>query len=233
MSLLLHIETATSVCSAGLSRDGCLLALRETREPQAHAAMLTVFIRELFEEIGLKADDLDAVSYSAGPGSYTGLRIGVSTAKGICFAADKPLIAVPTLDALAFAAVSYAREGERIAPMIDARRMEVYCNVYDYSGEPESSPRALVLDELSFTQELRKGPVWFLGDGLKKAQPLLERHEQACFLPEVLCSARHQVSLALRAFRAGRFEHLALSEPFYLKEFVAGKGSVLPGEAQG
>ncbi len=233
MPTLLHIETATAVCSAAISRDGKLLALRETLEPQAHAAMLAVFIRELFDEIGIKAPDLDAVSYSSGPGSYTGLRIGISTAKGLCFAADRPLIAIPTLDALAFAATSVVQAGDRIIPMLDARRMEVYTQVYDFSGHPESGPEALVLDEQAFAALLAQGPVWFLGDALTKARPLLSAHPNARFLPDVLCSAQHHAQPALRAWEAGRFEHLGLSEPFYLKEFVAGKGSVLPGPAQG
>ncbi len=233
MPTLLHIETATAVCSAAISREGRLLALRETAEPQAHASMLAVFIRELFDEIGTMASGLDAVSYSSGPGSYTGLRIGISTAKGLCFAADIPLIAVPTLDALAFAATPHALPGDRIVPMLDARRMEVYTQTYGFQGHPESGPEALVLDEHPFAKALAMGPVWFLGDALPKARPLLSAHPNARFLPDVLCSAQHHVQPALQAYEAGRFEHLGLSEPFYLKEFVAGKGSVLPGPAQG
>lgn len=233
MPVLLHIETATMVCSAALSRDGRLLALRETAEPQAHASRLAVFIRELFHYTGLSAVDLDGVSYSSGPGSYTGLRIGISTAKGICFAADKPLIAVPTLDALASAASGHTAPGDRIVPLLDARRMEVYTNRYDEHGTPLGEPQALVLGPDAFAPELSEGPVWFLGDGLGKARPLLESHSNARFLPEAVCSAVHQVAPALRAYASGQFEHLGLSEPFYLKEFVAGRGSVLPGGAQG
>lgn len=124
--------------------------------------------------------------------------IGISTAKGLCFAADKPLIAIPTLDALAFAATSVVQAGDRIIPMLDAQHMEVYTQVYDFSGHPESAPEALVLDEQAFAALLAQGPVWFLGDALTKARPLLSAHPNARFLPDVLCSAQHHAQPALR-----------------------------------
>jgi tRNA threonylcarbamoyladenosine biosynthesis protein TsaB len=218
--LLLHIETTTTVCSAALSRDGALLGLEETRGAYVHAENLTVFCDRLLKKNDLKFSQLDGVSVSKGPGSYTGLRIGVSAAKGFCYALGIPLIAVDTLQAMAFGMRDEAKEG-LLCPMIDARRMEVYCAVYDQHLHTVQETKPLVIDANSFDTFLEKGLVWFSGDGAEKCKPVLQ-HTNARFTEAGWPSAKHLVALAEEKFRNKQFEDLALFEPFYLKTFHPG-----------
>lgn len=219
---ILLIETSTSLCSVALAEDGAVTAQRESTEPRAHAALTAPFVKEVLDGRGLRATDLDAVCVSAGPGSYTGLRVGVSTAKGICFAAGIPLLSVGTLDVL----VSQARaeglvpEGCRaVIPMIDARRMEVYTAVYSPEGERLTEVEPRVIDGESFRVERAAGPVLFIGDGAEKCRAALDapgmRFAQTC--PR----AAAMLAPALREFEAGHFRDTAYFEPFYLKDFVA------------
>ena len=219
---ILLIETSTSLCSVALAEDGAVTAQRESTEPRAHAALTAPFVKEVLDERGLRAADLSAVCVSAGPGSYTGLRVGVSTAKGICFAAGIPLLSVGTLDVL----VSQARaeglvpEGCRaVIPMIDARRMEVYTAVYSPEGERLTEVEPRVIDGDSFREERAAGPVLFIGDGAEKCRAALDapgmRFVQTC--PR----AAAMLAPALREFEAGHFRDTAYFEPFYLKDFVA------------
>lgn len=226
MSLILCIETGTDVCSVGIARDGELLSLRESDEGRDHARKVGVFVDELLRETGIAPDDLDAVAVGKGPGSYTGLRIGVSFAKGLCYGLRKPLLAVGSLDAL----VEVAREDyeagilavddwqhARLCPMVDARRMEVYAQVFDSQGTPLTDVSAEVVSEESFAAYRQADePFVIFGSGARKCADLLAG---ATFV-EVTPSARGLARLAQQALDEGRTEDIAYFEPFYLKDFV-------------
>ena len=226
MSLILCIETGTDVCSVGIARDGELLSLRESDEGRDHARKVGVFVDELLRETGIAPDDLDAVAVGKGPGSYTGLRIGVSFAKGLCYGLQKPLLAVGSLDAL----VEVAREDyeagilavddwqhARLCPMVDARRMEVYAQVFDSQGTPLTDVSAEVVSEESFAAYRQAGELFVIfGSGARKCADLLAG---ATFV-EVTPSARGLARLAQQALDEGRTEDIAYFEPFYLKDFV-------------
>ena len=223
MSLLLCIETSTSNCSVALVRNGIAAAARELNEARAHAGKVTVFIREVLEQCGVPADNLDAVAVGKGPGSYTGLRIGVSVAKGLCYALKKPLIAIDTLYAMAHA--MQAKRGEEqilYCPMTDARRMEVYCSLFDKDLKCLMETSALVINSGSFADTLQKNKVLFFGDGARKCREVLTHQENALFAEGVYPAASDLAVLAAAAFREKRFEDLAYFEPFYLKDFLAG-----------
>ncbi len=245
MALLLCLETATEVCSVALFRDEKLLDIRESSVRNVHSAMLTTFIDELVKSSGIRFAELDALAVSMGPGSYTGLRIGVATAKGLCYALDKPLIAVPTLQAMAVGmseemqsekykvqSTKYKVQSEKLkgatlfCPMIDARRMEVYCAVFDQENHEVREVRAEVVDEFSFQEILSGNTVIFGGDGAEKCKALFENNPNAFFMDDFQASARFLAGLAAEKFRQQEFENLAYFEPFYLKDFVAGKPRV-------
>lgn len=227
MALILCIETGTDICSVGIARDGQLLSLRESDEGRDHAKKVGVFVDELLRENRLSPDELDAVAVGMGPGSYTGLRIGVSFAKGLCYGIRKPLIAVGSLDALTEVAREDYEAGivdvdnwdkARLCPMVDARRMEVYTRVFDAAGEALSEVVAEVVDAGSFGawRGEEEHPFVIFGNGARKCRETLP---DARFI-EVTPSARGLARLAQQAFDAGRFEDLAYFEPFYLKDFV-------------
>ncbi|WEK20765.1 MAG: tRNA (adenosine(37)-N6)-threonylcarbamoyltransferase complex dimerization subunit type 1 TsaB [Candidatus Pedobacter colombiensis] len=220
MATILQIETATQVCSAAVSVNGKTIALKEEMASNIHAGSLTLFIKEVMDTAGLQFTDLDAVSVSKGPGSYTGLRIGVSTAKGLCFALDKPLIAVDTLQMMAagFLVEQAGAEG-LICAMIDARRMEVFTAVFDADLNYVLPTEAKIIDENSFAAELALGKVTFIGDGAMKCAAVLQ-HENAAFSELNFNSAAYMSQLAYKAFTAAQFEDVAYFEPFYLKDFV-------------
>lgn len=223
MALILSLETSTKVCSVCLSYQGNIIATKELFDANSHATHLTVFIQDLFNELDDYAlKDIDALAVSSGPGSYTGLRIGVSVAKGICYALKKPLIAIPSLEALAYAAADspLLKEGTLICPMIDARRMEVYTALYDHDIKIQKDISAEIIDEHSFQEELDKHPIIFLGDGAAKCKDTIG-HEQAVFLDDKAPLASNMVAVALEKFRNNEFEDVAYFEPFYLKDFVA------------
>ncbi len=214
--VLLLLETGTEICSVAVSSGGQLLALRETSEPRMHASLLTVFVREAMEEAGVKWPDLNAVAYSCGPGSYMGLRIAASAAKGFCYALDIPLLAIDSLQALAMA----AREAEDpedalYFPMIDARRMEVYTATYDRSGAVLEAPHPRVIEEGAFKDEKSSLRV-FCGGGMEKCRHLLP--EDKTDFRSVSASAAHLLAPALWAFAERRFENLVNHKPTYLKE---------------
>jgi tRNA threonylcarbamoyladenosine biosynthesis protein TsaB len=236
MAVLLCIETATDVCSVALFRDGALIGIRESSERNVHSAMLTSFIEEVVKSAGIAFAGLDAIAVSMGPGSYTGLRIGVASAKGLCYALGKPLIAVPTLQAMAAGMTPPLHPSPvgggagggvvLICPMIDARRMEVYSAVYDQNGIEIRETRAEIVDEYSFRDYLADGKIIFGGDGAAKCKPLFEHHLNAVFMDDFRVSASHMINLAAERFNRKEFENLAYFEPFYLKDFVAGKPRV-------
>lgn len=217
---ILQIETATSTCSVALAIDGKTTVLKEENAPNIHAAYLTLFIDEVMKNAGCAYVDLDAIAVSKGPGSYTGLRIGVSTAKGLCFALDKPLLAIDTLSMMASGFLSaHPNYGGLICPMIDARRMEVFTAVYTNKLQVYETVNAKIVDEKSFILELDKNYVTFIGDGAAKCIPVLE-HQNAHFSSGNYNSAANMSILAKSAFTQQKFEDVAYFEPFYLKDFV-------------
>lgn len=217
---ILQIETATQVCSAAISQDGKTIALKEEMASNIHAGSLTLFIQSVMDTAGLKFSALDAIAVSKGPGSYTGLRIGVSTAKGLCFALDKPLIGIDTLQMMAegFLKAEPAHEG-LICSMIDARRMEVFTAVFDAQLDYVSPVEAKIIDEDSFKSLLTANKLTFIGDGAAKCAETLT-HENAHFSTANYNSAGNMSHLAMQAYTQGKFEDVAYFEPFYLKDFV-------------
>ncbi|MFP5079886.1 tRNA (adenosine(37)-N6)-threonylcarbamoyltransferase complex dimerization subunit type 1 TsaB [Pedobacter sp. JCM 36344] len=220
MALILQLETATQVCSAALSQNGNTIAVKELQANNIHAGSLTLFIKEVMEVAGFSYSDLDAIAVSKGPGSYTGLRIGVSTAKGLCFALDKPLIAIGTLGMMA---KGFLRDNPDfdglICSMIDARRMEVFTSVFDCTLTVVQDVSAKIIDEQSFLSELGQGQIMFIGDGAEKCKAAIT-HPNAAFSTENFNSAVNMSELSFDAFLNTRFEDLAYFEPFYLKEFL-------------
>ena len=209
-----------------LARDGVLLGIRESSAPNAHSAVLTLFIGELLATVNIEPTALDAIAISMGPGSYTGLRIGVATAKGLCYAIGKPMIAVPTLLGMARGMTDGGSHIPLLCPMLDARRMEVYCAVYDSALTEVMATEAKIIDEYSFTDLLSATPVIFAGEGAEKCRSLLGDHPNARFIHGFEASAKYLVPLAMERYNKGEFENLAYFEPFYLKDFVAGKPRV-------
>jgi len=220
MTYILHIETATDVCSVALSKDDTVIATKESAEERNHAALLGVYIEEILAAQNLKAEDLSAVSVSEGPGSYTGLRIGVSTAKGIAYGLNIPLIAISTLQAMAYSAVLNEEDFDWIAPMIDARRMEVYTMLTDKNLKILEPTTALIVDENSFQDILESKRILFLGTGAPKCKDII-KGKNAVFSTKTNISASNMVKLAYQKYQEKYFVDTAYFEPFYLKEFVA------------
>ncbi len=222
MSLILNIETATEICSVSIAKNGQLIALKENTEGLQHAKLLTVFIEEIFKENKISIKELDAVAVSKGPGSYTGLRIGVSAAKGIAYGGNIPLIAISTLQAMAFglAKENNFQKSTWLCPMIDARRMEVYTAFYDLDNKQEKKISADIIDENSYQDILSKKKVVFFGNGAAKCKEAIQS-PNAQFIEGVICSASNMVELSHQAFKNEHFEDVAYFEPFYLKDFVA------------
>lgn len=220
MGLILNIDTSTSVCSVALAGNGEVIALKESHEGLNHSVLLGTYTDEILKANHLSARQLDAVAISMGPGSYTGLRIGVSLAKGLCFGAGKPLIAVPTLQALALSVSSQLKENALYCPMIDARRMEVYTAFFDQENHPLSDTRAEIMDENSFADLLCKHKIYFFGNGSHKVKGILTS-SNACFIENAATSARHMIPLSEQLFIKQQFVDVAYFEPFYLKDFIA------------
>lgn len=225
MSLILCIETGTDICSVGLARDGELISLRESDQGRDHARQVGVFVDELLSQTGIAPEELDAVAVGKGPGSYTGLRIGVSFAKGLCYGLRIPLVAIGSLDALTEVAkedyeagiLSVDRWEEAcLCPMVDARRMEVYARVFDSAGHPLSEVTAEVVGSGSFDGWRGAGPLVIFGTGAAKCADVLGD----VLAVEVVPSARGLARLAQQALDEGRTEDVAYFEPFYLKDFV-------------
>ena len=224
---ILLIETATQICSVALAVDGSIAARRDSDTPNAHSTRLSVFIDEVLKECSLTPRDLGAVCVSAGPGSYTGLRIGVSTAKGFCYALGIPLVSVPTL--LSMAALYYRQHPEYkglVCPMIDARRMECYTAVFASPVEELKPVSADIITEGIYDQWLNRGEVTFIGDGAEKTRPILSVHPHAHYSSDFVHSATGLLTVALEKMKAGHYEDVAYFEPYYLKDFVAKKSVV-------
>ena len=243
MPIILSIETSTKACSAAIHQDGKLLSLSELNNEKSSSGMLTTLIEHVVKTAGLTLQYIDAIAVAKGPGSYTGLRIGVSTAKGLCFTLEKPLIAINTLEAMAYqlsigrhpagrhsagrhSAVNYQSGVSPLSlllcPMLDARRMEVYCAVYKADPLELLEPtQAKIIDETSFSNLFESHKIIFFGDGAEKCRASLGNDSNAVFVNEVVFpSAKSIGALATRSFEQLQFENVADFEPFYLKEFV-------------
>jgi tRNA threonylcarbamoyladenosine biosynthesis protein TsaB len=222
MSLILGIETATKICSVAISKGEKLLAIKEEGGNYSHSEKLTVFIQDVLAQSGKTLKEIDAIAVSKGPGSYTGLRIGVSVAKGLCFALDKPLISVSTLQAMAKnSSLNKENSALLLCPMIDARRMEVYTALYDANNAKVENIKAKIIDENSFSSYLKENKVLFFGDGSEKCKDVLSRNQNALFTDSGFPSAKYINEIAMGKFKKEAFEDVAYFEPYYLKDFIA------------
>jgi tRNA threonylcarbamoyladenosine biosynthesis protein TsaB len=220
--MILSIETATNICSVALcNKDGEIL-LKESNVDKSHASLLSVLIMELFDENGISASDLEAVAVSMGPGSYTGLRIGVSVAKGITYASNLPLIAISTIESMYHGVCSLPQNSaiDLFCPMLDARRMEVYTALFSAKGELYREVSAEIIDNSSFLNELETSKILFFGNGAEKCRELIT-HPNAYFDSEYLLSAASMAAPAFKALSEKRFVDNAYFEPYYLKDFIA------------
>ena len=224
MSCILHIETSTQVCSVALSEDGQCIFSKTDFEGPSHAVTLGVYVDEALSFADSHAIPLDAVAVSCGPGSYTGLRIGVSMAKGICYGRNLPLIGIPTPEVMCVPLLldEELPEDALLCPMIDARRMEVYAALYDRALHPVREIEAVIIDESSYEEYLNRGPVYFFGNGAAKCKEKI-LHPNARFVEDIHPLAKWMFPLAEKAFARGDFKDVAYFEPFYLKEFLASK----------
>jgi tRNA threonylcarbamoyladenosine biosynthesis protein TsaB len=242
MPIILNLETATTNCSVSVARNGHLLAIKEHDTPNySHSEQLHIFIQDVLKGATLDFTDLDAVAVSKGPGSYTGLRIGVSAAKGLCFSLDVPLISIPTLESMAQqVALSEAdeikpddsnesmqreagyRAADYIVPVLDARRMEVYSAVFDNGRNQIRETKAEIIDENSFSEYTENGKVLLLGNGAEKCRELL-KHPNFSFDTSIVPSTREMAYLSHKKFAADQFEDVAYFEPYYLKDFILQK----------
>jgi len=222
MAVILNIETSTPVCSVALSKDGAVIFNQQDNEGPSHTEKLGVFIQEALDFAEKNELKLDAVAVSCGPGSYTGLRIGVSTAKGLCYGLNIPLIAVPTLKVMACALLFDPATDEEalLCPMIDARRMEVFATIYDRALQEVKPTSADIIDENSYLEYLEKQKVIFFGNGADKCSSTIT-HTNAAFISGISPLAGNMMALAEMDFRQENFVDVAYFEPFYLKEFVA------------
>lgn len=229
MALILCVETATAICSVALVEEGKLIATKQTDQNNSHSRVLNLFIDELMMASGFDYSDLDAVAVSRGPGSYTGLRIGVSAAKGLCYALDIPVIAPGTLLCMASGFLSEHNDlpvNALLCPMIDARRMEVFTAVYDTNLNQVLPVDAMIIEESAFN-DLQPGPqVFYFGDGAKKCRDVFSKRSNWSLHEGFKNSASHMAQLASEYYLASKFEDVAYFEPFYLKDFVAGKPNV-------
>jgi tRNA threonylcarbamoyladenosine biosynthesis protein TsaB len=227
MPSILCLETSTEVCSVTVCKDGKVAELREDKSGKNHALLLTRFVEEVMNAGKLTFSQLNAIAVSGGPGSYTGLRIGVSTAKGLCYAAGLPLIAIPSLEAMAHHVINSfdipgieKRESLLYCPMIDARRMEVYASVYDHQMRKIRGIQADIIDHLSFEELFKEHKILFFGNGAEKCKSTIT-HANAVFLDNIGTSASYMAGLAEKAYLSDSFVDVAYYEPFYLKDFVA------------
>jgi tRNA threonylcarbamoyladenosine biosynthesis protein TsaB len=217
LAIILNIETATKNCSVSVAKDGETVALKELNDGgYSHAEKLHEFIKEVVLEAGIELSDLKAIAVSKGPGSYTGLRIGVSAAKGLCFALNIPLISVNTLQSLS---QTISIKAGYIIPLLDARRMEVYSSVYNEKYENCREVLAEIITENSFETYLEKDKVYFLGDGAEKCKEFIQ-HPNAVFMDDKFPSAKEMCMLSYVKYKKNDIEDVAYFEPFYLKDFV-------------
>jgi tRNA threonylcarbamoyladenosine biosynthesis protein TsaB len=219
MALIVSIETSTTACSVALHQEGKLISEMGLFLEKSHSNYLTLMIEKTVEYAGYSLNEIDAFAVSKGPGSYTGLRIGVSTAKGLCFALDKPLIAINTLEAMALQISPFFDEKHLFCSLIDARRMEVYCAIFNKKMETISPTQAKIIDETSFKEELSKNKIVFLGNGAEKCKEVI-KSENIIYLDNIHPNAKEIGFLAIEKHKNKQWEDVAYFEPFYLKDFV-------------
>lgn len=224
MGLILSLETSVDSCSAAIHDNGKLLSSEFIEEPQAHASKLGLLIQKVLDDSNKSTKTLDAIAVTSGPGSYTGLRIGVSTAKGLCYSLDIPLIAVNTLQLMAYQASHSISEGTLMCPMIDARRMEVYSLLMDSSLSILAPIKAEIIDEQSYAQVLSNQRIAFFGNGAAKCKSVITQ-SNATFIDGIIPSAVSLGEMAALKFEKAEFEDLIHFEPFYLKEFQVKKST--------
>ena len=225
--MILSLETSTKVCSVALGQNGKLLALKESAdEKYTHAENITLYVKEVCTQAKVSLKDIDAVAVSKGPGSFTGLRIGASTAKGLCYALEKPLIAINSLQAMAVGQISRRKtqDARLFCPMIDAKRMEVYFAIYDEQLNEIKKTFTEIIDENSFSDLLEKNKILFFGDGAEKCKAKI-KHPNAGFIDNVNPSAQFMIQLAEKYFSEKKFEDVAYFEPYYLKDFFTHSNS--------
>ena len=233
--MILCLETATPSCSVALVHNGEVLACEEDPKGQNHSEKITLFIDSVMKKAGVSYNQLDAVAVSMGPGSYTGLRIGVSTAKGICYAVSKPLIAVETLESMAYGGKvvissevekSSANDNMILIPAIDARRMEVYAAIFDENVNKIKDTEAVIIDENSFADLKKDHHLYLFGDGADKCAELFKNDDKITVIKDFYCSAKYMNTIAQQKFNNKDFVDVAYFEPFYLKDFVPGTPTV-------
>lgn len=215
MALILNIETSTDICSVCIAKDKDIISIRETPRSYSHSEVIAVFVDKCLKEAGIGTNDLDAVAISGGPGSYTALRIGAATAKGICFASDIPLISIGTLEALAGSLGGICGNNDLVIPMIDARRKEVYHAIFNHSTEKIHDIEPIILDEATFSNLNEYDNIHFCGDGVPKSKDILQLSN--AIFHDIECSAIHMVPLSLEKFSKNIFEDIAYYEPNYYK----------------
>lgn len=219
--LLISIDTSTKGCSVALHQNGEVLVSYDLHTQQSSSALLTTLIQNAADHAGFALNEVDGFAVAKGPGSYTGLRVGVSTAKGLCYALDKPLLAINTLEAMTLQIAGFYDATTLLCPMLDARRMEVYSAIYDTSLTLRQPTQAIVVDENSFADLLSQQSVVFFGDGAAKCKPLLKNKDNAIFCKSsVIPSAKTIGDLASIAYSKGEFENVSTFEPYYLKDFM-------------
>lgn len=219
--LLISIDTSTKGCSVALHQNGEVLVSYDLHTQQSSSALLTTLIQNAADHAGFSLNEVDGFAVAKGPGSYTGLRVGVSTVKGLCYALDKPLLAINTLEAMTLQIADFYDATTLLCPMLDARRMEVYSAVYDTNLILRQPTQAIVVDENSFADLLSQQPVVFFGDGAAKCKPILENNPNAVFCKSsVIPSAKTIGYLASIAYSKGEFENVSTFEPYYLKDFM-------------
>ena len=219
---ILCIETSTEICSVALAHGDECVALRECNTNNSHAKNMIPFVEEVLQQAAINKNELNAIAVGVGPGSYTGLRIGVSTAKGLAYTLEIPVISISTLECIA---EPFLKMADHCRPMIDARRMEVFTALFDHNGQLLEEPNAKIVDENCFAEELTNFKTIFCGNGAAKCKELLSKYPNAEFKTEPL-SAQNMVPIAFRKFQTEQFEDVAYFEPFYLKDYVAAKPKV-------
>jgi tRNA threonylcarbamoyladenosine biosynthesis protein TsaB len=220
LALILNIETATTLCSVALAESGKVISAKEANEGYTHAENLHIFIEKVLAEAGKSVKDIHAIAVGCGPGSYTGLRIGVSSAKGLAYALQIPLISVNTLQTMAASARQKIAENTLLCPMLDARRMEVYTAIFDRDLNFVKETSARILDEKNLDFFKMNQPVCFFGEGMPKCRTLLEAIPDAVFIDNVVPSSLAMAGLSFHKFQKEQFEDVAYFEPFYLKDFL-------------
>ena len=219
MAYLLHIESTSTVCSVAVSENNTLLAVKEINDGFTHAENLHLFIQDVLQQVGLSLKQLQAISISSGPGSYTGLRIGFASAKGLAYALNIPLIKVDTLQSLSRCVIERINKDGYYCPLIDARRMEVYYAIHNLELNEIQVPANLVLSETTVSKFDLDKDIYFFGDGLEKSKSILSQLKRVHFIENIVPSSIHLISLAFDKFVKNEFEDLAYTEPFYLKDF--------------